>query len=91
MREGKKAKTQWFAAFVSGRPCDGGGGGGGTCGATVREGDSGEEGREGPRMIKPPRDGNFSCPIINYRAALPPHARDQCVTSYEKNFSRYYN
>lgn len=29
MREGKKAKTQWFAAFVSGRPCDGDGGGGG--------------------------------------------------------------
>lgn len=26
MREGKKAKTQWFAAFVNGRPCDGGGG-----------------------------------------------------------------
>lgn len=46
----------------------------------------------GSRMIKPPRDGNFSCPIINYRAAPGPACEVyQCVASYEKNFSRYYN
>lgn len=38
-----------------------------------------EESGESPRMIKPPRDSNFSCPIINYRGActtyLPPYAK----------------
>lgn len=57
----------------------------------VDDTDAKGKGGVGSRMIKPPRDGNFSCPIINYRAALGPHARYQCVASYEKNFSRYYN
>lgn len=78
----EKVKARWFAAFVSGRL---------VAEWYVWSNRVKGLGEGGPRMIKPPRDGNFSCPIINYRAALPPHARDQCVTSYEKNFSRYYN
>lgn len=45
------------------------------------------EGGVGSRMIKPPRDGNFSCPIINYRAALGSHARCTSVLRVTRKIS----